>query len=133
MVGGDTSRFGAAARESVLEERGKLGVMKLEEKMALGVFLAVLASWILPGIASNILPQISSYLQGLGYAVPAIVGVFLLCTIRVKNQPLLGFREWMTNMEWSAIMLIAAIVVIGESLGQAETGIPLYSPASLSP
>lgn len=124
MVGGDASRFGAAATEYVLEERRKLGPMKLEEKMALGVFLAVMLSWLLPGIVGNMLPQISGYLQGLGYAVPAIVGAVLLCTIRVKNQPLLNFREWMTSVEWSAIMLVAAIMVIGDSLAKPETGLP---------
>ena len=60
----------------------------------------------------------------MGYAVPALVGCGLACTIRVKNQPLLNFREWMANMEWGAIMLIAAIMLIGNALGRPETGIP---------
>ncbi|MDO8687324.1 MAG: anion permease, partial [Dehalococcoidales bacterium] len=133
VVGGDATRFGSAARQYVLEEKGKLGPMKLEEKLTLGVFLVVLLTWLLPGIASNLLPQISRYLQGLGYAVPALVGVVLLCTIRVKNQPLVGFRDWMANMEWSAIMLVAAIMVIGDSLGKPDTGIPQLLAGVIEP
>ena len=71
----------------------------------------------------------------MGYDVPALIGCGLLCTIRVKNRPVVNFREWMASVEWGAIMLIAAIMVIGDALGRPETGIPqlltsVFEPAA---
>ena len=133
VVRPDVSRFTAAATEYVLEERRKLGPLKLEEKMALGIFLGVVICWMLPGIAGNILPGVSSYLSKIGYAVPALIGCGLLCTIRVRSKPLLGFKDWMAGMEWGAIVLIAAIVLIGGALGRPETGIPQLLTSVVEP
>jgi len=119
----DVSQFSASATEYVSKERDKLGKMTLEEKLAVGIFLGVVACWVLPGIVSDILPGVSTYLQEIGYAVPALIGVGLLCLIRTKDQPLLSFTEWMKNMEWGAIMLIIAIMAFGAVIGNPKTGI----------
>ena len=124
VVRADASKFAGAATDYISEERSKLGTITLDEKLSSGIFLAVLVAWMLPGIAGGILPGVAAYLKGLGYAVPALIGTGLLCLIRVKNRPLMSFREWMAGIEWSAIMLIAAIMVIGDVLGRPETGIP---------
>ncbi|MFC1932098.1 SLC13 family permease [Chloroflexota bacterium] len=129
----DASRFTAAATAYVLKERSKLGSMKLEEKIALGIFGVVVACWILPGVIGNILPEVSDYLNKIGYATPALIGCGLACTLQVKNKPLLSFREWMMNMEWSAIVLIAAITVIGNTLGSSESGIPQFLTGIVEP
>jgi len=133
----DVSQFSASATDYVAEERAKLGPLSLEEKLAAGIFLGVVICWVLPGIAGSILPEASAYLTGLGYAVPALIGVGLLCTIRTKNKPLLSFSEWMKNMEWGAIMLIIAIMAVGAVIGDARTGIPelltgIFTPVAKS-
>ncbi len=124
VVRPDVSKFGSAAIEYVRQEKAKMGAMKLEEKLAVGVFLVVITCWMLPGLVGNILPGISTYLGKLGYAIPPLIGAGLLCVIRVKNQPLMTFRQWMAGVPWGTIALIAAIVVIRDLLGSPETGIP---------
>jgi len=124
VVRPDVSRFTTAATEYVLAERRKLGSLTLEGKIALAIFLGVVICWILPGTAGSVLPGVAAYLKKMGYAVPALIGCGLLCTIRVKNRPVVNFREWMASVEWGAIMLIAAIMVIGDVMGRPETGIP---------
>ena len=125
VVRPDVSRITSMTANYIREEAGKMGAMKLEEKLTLGVFLAVVVCWLLPGLVNNILPGVSDYLNRIGYAIPALVGASLLCLIRVKNQPLMTFQQWMTGgMEWGSTALVAAIMVIGTAVGNPETGIP---------
>ncbi len=124
VVRPDVSKIAGMTTEYVHKATGDLGVMKLEEKLAVGIFLLVVLSWVLPGIAGDTLPGVSAYLSRMGYAIPALVGACLLCVIRVRDQPLLTFRQWMTHgVEWDSIALVAAIMVIGAVMENPETGI----------
>jgi sodium-dependent dicarboxylate transporter 2/3/5 len=108
--------------------------MKLEEKLAVAVFLGVVVCWVLPSFTSKLLPGISSYLSDMGYAIPAIVGACLLCFIRVKGKPLVTFRQWMLEgVEWSTMALIGGIMVIAEVIGSPDTGIPQFLTGIFEP
>jgi len=124
VVRPDVSQFSAMSTRYIREESGKMGTVKLQEKLAIGVFLGVLVCWMLPSITSNILPEVSAYLTKIGYATPALIGASLLCFIRVKEQPMMTFRQWMTGVEWSTIALIGGIMIIANAIGNPETGIP---------
>ncbi|MFC1983668.1 SLC13 family permease [Chloroflexota bacterium] len=134
VVRPDMSQFGStAAVDYIRQERDKAGAMKLEEKLTVGIFLGVVVCWMLPGLAGNILPGVSTYLGKLGYAIPPLIGASLLCIIRVRNQPLMTFHQWMTGVPWETIALIAAIMVIRELIGSPETGIPQLLTSLLQP
>ncbi len=125
VVRPDVSKISGMTTEYIRETTGKMGAMKLEEKLALGVFLTVVVCWMLPGLAGNILPEVSTYLNEMGYAVPALVGACVLCIIKVKNKPLMTLERWMTSgVEWGTLALVAAIMVMGDVVGNPETGIP---------
>jgi sodium-dependent dicarboxylate transporter 2/3/5 len=125
VVRPDVSKITSMTTTYIREVAGKMGAMKTEEKLTLGVFLVVVVCWMLPGIAGNLLPGVSAYLNKLGYAVPALMGASLLCIIQVKKQQLLTFHQWMTGgMEWGSVILVAAIMVIGSVIEKPETGIP---------
>ncbi|MFC1932876.1 SLC13 family permease [Chloroflexota bacterium] len=131
VVRPDVSKITGMTTEYIRETAGKMGVMRLEEKLALGVFLVVVVCWMLPGAG---VPGVSAYLDKMGYAIPALVGASLLCLIRVKNQSLLTFRQWMTDgVEWGSIALCAAIMVIGITIGNPETGIPQLLTSTFQP
>jgi sodium-dependent dicarboxylate transporter 2/3/5 len=134
VVRPDVSQFSAMANNYVREESDKIGRMTLEEKIAIGVFLTVVTWWILPSIISGILPVFSSYLSSMGYAIPAIAGAGLLCVFRVKDKPLLTFRQWMVDgVEWSTLALVGGIGVIAEVIGKPETGIPQFLTGIFEP
>ncbi|MFC2016769.1 SLC13 family permease, partial [Chloroflexota bacterium] len=133
IVRPDVSKFSAMADDYIRREAGSVGPLKLEEKIALCVFFGVVVCWVLPGVAGNILPEVSGYLDKMGFAIPPLIGVALLCIIRVKNQPLLSFRQWMTGVEWGAIALCAAIMAIGAVIGKSETGIPQFLTGLIQP
>ena len=124
VVRPNVGQFSSMAIEYIRQEKDKMGAMKLEEKLAIGVFGGVLICWMLPGLAGSILPGVSAYLDKLGYAVPPLMGACLLCIIRVKNRPLMTFQQWMAGVPWRPVAMIAAIMVIREVIGSPETGIP---------
>ncbi len=137
VVRPNVSKFSGTAVEYVRQEKDKIGAMKLEEKLVVGIFLVVVVCWMLPGLAGNILPGVSAYFDKIGYAIPPLVGACLLCIIRVKNQPLMTFQQWMAGVPWGAIALIAAIMAIRDVVGSPETGIPqllanLFQPIATS-
>jgi len=124
IVRPDVEKMSSMTTEYIREITGKMGAMKLEEKIALGVFLLVVACWMLPGLAGKLLPEVSAYLSEIGYAIPALLGASLLCLIRVKNQPLLSFQQWMLEgVEWGSVALAAAVFAMGMAVGNPETGI----------
>lgn len=133
IVHPDVNKFRSMADDYVHGEAGKIGPVKLEEKVALGVFAGVVLFWILPGMLGSILPEVSTYLNKLGYAIPPLVGATLLCMMRVKNQPLLTFHQWMGGVEWGTIALVAAIMAIGEVLGNPQTGISQLLTSAIQP
>jgi sodium-dependent dicarboxylate transporter 2/3/5 len=103
---------------------GDLGKMKTEEKLSLGVFLAVVVCWMLPGVSEGMVPGVAAFFNKIGYAVPPLAGACLLCMIRVGGRPLLTFRQWMNDgVEWGSTMLCAAIMAIGVALSAPGTGI----------
>ena len=133
IVRPDMSRFSAMTEEYIQKEAGKTTPLKTEEKFALGVFLGVVICWMLPGVTGDILPGVSSYFDKMGFAIPPLVGTILLHLIRVRNQPLLTFRQWTTSVDWATIALVAAIMAIGSVIGKPETGIPQFMTDILQP
>jgi sodium-dependent dicarboxylate transporter 2/3/5 len=124
VVHPDVSRSSGVTIEDIRRAAGDMGKMTTEEKLTLGIFLAVVVCWVLPGITENILPGVAVFLTGIGYAVPPVVGACLLCLIRVKNRPLMTFRQWTQDgVEWGTTILCAAVAVIGMALNNPGTGI----------
>lgn len=124
IVRPDVSKIIGMTHAYVRETVSKIGSMQLSEKLALVVFSGVLICWLMPNITSNIAPEVSAYFTKMGYAIPALVGASVLCLIRVKGQSVLTFKHWMTDgVEWGTISLVAAIMILGNVIGNPETGI----------
>ena len=127
VVRPDLSKITTEATEYIRETAGKMGAISQQEKIALGVFLLVLIGWLLPSFNFGVLSGVSAYFSKMGYAVPAIIGASLLCFIQVRNQPLLTFRQWMTEgVEWGTMALVGAIMILGAAIGNVETGISQF-------
>ncbi|HEX78643.1 MAG TPA: hypothetical protein G4O19_00615 [Dehalococcoidia bacterium] len=125
IVRPDVTKITDMATGYIHQAAREMGKMKLEEKLALGVFLIVIICWMLPGIARGVIPGVTTYLDKIGYAIPAITGACLLCLIRVKGEPLLTFQHWMKEgVEWGSTILCAAIMAIGTAISNPATGIP---------
>ena len=123
VVRPDLSKFGAMAVDYVRAEAAKMGRMKTEEKVAVAVVILVIALWTLPSVAGNALPDVSAYLNEMGYVIPALGGGSLLCLIRIRNRPIISFRDWMVGVEWDTVALCGGIMALTEIIGNPKTGI----------
>lgn len=124
VVHPDLSKFSSVATEYARGELNKMGRVKLEEELVLGVFIGVVVLWLLPGMLPDILPGVSTYVGNMGYAIPPLLGACLLCVLSVRRRPLLTFRAWMYDgVEWSTTALVATIGAFIEIMGLRETGI----------
>ena len=97
-----------------------------EEKYSLIVFLCVVVLWLLPGIIKDILPGVYGFLNGLGTAVPAMVGVVALCLIKVDKTPLIDFNESFKTVPWTAVMMVAAAMILGSALTHEDVVVTQY-------
>jgi len=123
VVRPDINKFTSMVDSYIAKEAKQIKPMESGEKIALGVFGAVFVTWMLPSFITGILPGVSSYLETLGLVVPPLLGAIVLCMIRVKNKPLMSFRDWMSGVEWGTVTLVAAIMVLGVVIAKPETGI----------
>lgn len=124
VVRPDASKISDITPDAIRGKAGEMGKMTIQEKLVLLVFLVVILVWMAPGILRDILPGVAEYLDNIGLAITAIVGASLLCVIRVKSQPLVSFKQWMTGVEWETVFLTAAIMILGTVLSRPDTGIP---------
>lgn len=120
----DVSKFSEMANVHLQKEAGKIGRMSTEEKLAVGIFSGAVICWVFPGLAKDIWPGASTFLNDLGLAIPALAGASLLCFIRINKKPLLTFSQWMGGIEWGAVIMIVAILALGEAIGNPLSGIP---------
>jgi len=58
--------------EYIRQQASALPPVTLQEKTSIGVFLSVVAIWIVPSLISSTLPQVSTYLDKLGTAIPPL-------------------------------------------------------------
>ncbi len=123
LVKPDVSKVKELSGKYIDDEKARLGPMKIEEKIAVGIFIAVVVWWLLPSFFSSASP-VGAYFSKMGIAIPALGGATLLCFIRIKGNPIMTFRQWMTDgVEWDTLMLIAAIGTITVVIENPNTGI----------
>ncbi|MBR4579292.1 MAG: SLC13 family permease [Oscillospiraceae bacterium] len=108
--------------------------MSRKEKWTLGVFVAVVAMWLLPGIIKGILPGVASAISTLGTPTPAIIGCILLCIIEDGGKPLMNWGESLAKgVPWGAVFMVAATSILGSALTNKDAGITERISSALSP
>ncbi|TLF38851.1 sodium:sulfate symporter [Lacticaseibacillus zeae] len=107
--------------------RAELPPISRQEKITAAVFVAVIVIWIIQGTIGNILPDIGAYLSSIGNAIPAFIGVILLCLINVDGKPVMDFKTASTQgVPWNTLIFNAAVLVLSAALVQDKLGITKY-------
>lgn len=102
--------------------------------VALVVFILLIATWIIPEVVPSIIPAaVKGALTTWGNGVTAIVAVCLLCVIRVNDKPVAKFSELSKATSISLIVFVGAVVVLGNAMSSADTGISLAISNVLEP
>ena len=124
VVRPDLTRFSQMPAGFLERQQQELGAMEPAERVAVGTFLAVVLVWVFPDLAGGLSPGLSSYVASIGYAVPALAGACLLCLVHVRGQPVLTFQQWMgKGVDWGSMVLVMAILALGDVIAQPELGI----------
>lgn len=63
-----------------------IGPVTKEEIVSLGVFLIVVAWWVLPGLIRDILPGVYTFMDNLGYCFPLLLAIAFFCTVPVNGK-----------------------------------------------
>lgn len=114
--------------------RHELPPMSRQEKITAIVFVSVIVIWIVQGTIGNIFPAFGAYMSSLGNAIPAFIGVILLCLINVNGKPVMDFKSASTRgVPWNTLIFNAAVLVLSAALVQDKLGITKYFAKTISP
>lgn len=105
-----------------------------EEKISAAVFISIIFTWILQSILPNIWPSVGNYLNSLGSAVPAMIGVVILSIVSVNGKPVMNYKDAAVNgVPWSGVIFNAAVLVLSGSLVLEEVGISTFLISTITP
>lgn len=126
----DVSKFSNYDIELV---KSRTQPLSTEAKIACAVFLAVVLAWVSPEFLKPFAPGLAAVLSAWGTTVPPIVGITLLCIIRVKGKPIASFSDMMKGVPISVLIFVASVVVLGTVMSSNETGITTFMRNILMP
>jgi len=102
-----------------------------EAKIAVVVFIGIVISWLMPDAFSFILPSVSAYFKSIGMVAAPIVGIALLCIIRVKRddgstRPILDIKKTIYEISIPTLIFIVGIQSFANTLNHPETGVSTF-------
>ena len=104
------------------------------EIITLITFVSVILIWILPSLLKTLLPTFSTYLSNFGLTLPALLGVVVLCVIRVDKKPLLTINDAFKNgVPWTSLIMCAGTLALGAALTNDNIGLINFLTTNLSP
>ncbi len=104
-----------------------------QEKYGLIAFVVVVVLWLAPGILDFFAPAAAAFVNRMGIPMPAMIGVILLCLMKVDDKPLFNFGDAMKTVPWGAVNLVAATQVMASSLVHEGSGITTWLTSLVSP
>ena len=119
--------------------KGNEEKVTLSEKIILSVFILVIVLWVAPGllkllITSGSVYEFLAWFDGLGTAMPPLIGIIILCIVRVDGKPLLSIGEAMSKgVSWPSLVMCAGTLAIGSALTNADIGFTAWLSSTLSP
>ncbi len=98
--------------------------LSIQGKIASAIFLVVVVFWFIPDILPGVLPAgIISTLKGWGVTVPTVLGIALVCMIKVNDKPVANFRSMVKQVPVSLLIFVSAVVIFGSIFSSADSGI----------
>lgn len=108
--------------------------MSKEEKIVVTVFLAVVMIWMAPGLIGGIMPQATRFLNGLGNAIPPMLGLIVLSLIKVEGKLIMNFAETMSKgVPWSSWLLVATTIMLGSAITNKDIGLTAWLGNMIAP
>lgn len=120
--------------QKALSLKGSVPGADKAEHFILAVVALVVFLWIAPGLVKSALPAAYKYINDMGTAMPPLLGIILMFTVRPEGKNVLEFREAATKgVMWEAILMTGTATLIGGCLTDANIGISDYLTKAFGP
>lgn len=104
------------------------------EVMILAVMALTVILWVGPSLLRGVSPWLYKSLSRYTTAMPPLLGCILLFILRENGEPLLSFKEAVSNgILWAAILMTGAATMLGSALTNQEMGIKEWLSTMLGP
>lgn len=114
--------------------KGDMKPMDAKEKTVLGIFILVVALWVLPSLLKPIAPTICNTISSWGTAAPPMFGIFLYSILVFDGKPALNFVEGMKNgVPWPSLIMAAGTLAVGSAMTNPEVGLTDWLVTTLGP
>ena len=101
--------------------------------VTLVIFGLCVVLWVLPSILQNAWSEFYKLFNGYGTAFPAIVGVVLLCVIRIGDKPLVSIKEACEKgVPFSSLVMCAGTLALGSAMTNDAIGLKAFLIDNLS-
>jgi sodium-dependent dicarboxylate transporter 2/3/5 len=108
--------------------------MSKQEKIAVSAFLGCVFFWVIPDVISGIMPAASAFLKSLGTLTPPMVGIVLLCVIKIDGESVMDLPEaFSKGVSWSTFLLISAAQLIGDAVTHESVQITTWLGDLIAP
>ncbi len=109
------------------EMKASLPKVNKRDIVTLVVFSLCVILWILPSILQNVWSEFYTLFNGYGTAFPALVGVVLLCVIRIDKKPLVSIKEACEKgVPFSSLVMCAGTLALGSAMTNEAIGLKAY-------
>ena len=108
------------------------------EKTILGVFIFVIALWILPSLlkGSSVawISNLFTWIDDFGTAMPPLLGIILLSIFKYEKKPLISLNDAMVKgVSWPSIIMVSATLVLGAAMTNSDIGLTTFLSSSIQP
>lgn len=96
------------------------------------VFAVAILFVFVPAILAKVSP-IFAYLNSLGVVVPALLGIVVLCLIRIDGNPVMNFPATMSKVNFSPCLFAGTVACLAVPVSAENTGITAWLGNTLKP
>lgn len=114
----------------------KEGLPPLDKKAKVSAltYLVVVVLWLTPNLLRGVLPEVATFISGLGNNGPLVAGVVAMCLIRIKGEPVMDLvKQIKVGAPWLGCFPVATALLMGSSLNNKEFGLIALVSESATP
>lgn len=124
----------ALEKADISRLKDSLPPMEKREKYSLAIFFAVVALWVVPEFIKPVLPQVYEYINGLGTAMPPLLGAVAMAIVTADGKPLLDFkRATGKGIPWASLIMVGATLALGSAMTNADIGLTAFISEKIAP
>ncbi|MBF0819495.1 SLC13 family permease [Streptococcus danieliae] len=104
------------------------------EKWIVGLFLGMVAMWLVPEILVGALPAFATFFKQAGIMFPPLLMTAVLALLNVEGKPLLNISEALSKgVHWPSMLLVGSTLALGTVLSNEKVGVVALLNEQLSP